>query len=495
MKVAFVAPEFDPLVRRTPLAEIAAALPKAIRAAGADARVFIPFTQPIHSAQLPELQPVGVVDVKDIDGKTRFEIHKALIGDLPVYLFDHPRFFGSRQPYGGEEGPYPDNWRRYVLFTRAVLESLAVLEFEPDVVHCFDWTCGMLPLIQELEYAERRPEHPAAKAGTYFQIHNLAIQGAFEREILPQLGIPYRVFQATGGIELNGKVNFLKAGAEFATILGTHSPGHAERIQKLDRGYGLEEVFRRRSKELLGITSGIDYSAWDPANDPLIARSFSAKDKTLAGKQKCKAVLQQTLKLESGPRTPVAAMIGRFDADSGAEILAEVLTTVLELGVEVVMMGTGRPDIHERLKTIQTTFFGRCRIIEGYQLSLAHQVIAGSDMLLLPAHYHPGNALCAIGMRYGLSPIVYASGGLEDYVTDLERNARSGTGFTFANYSGDGILGAVDAARKQYKNPTAWKSIVMRCMRQDFSWNATAQEYLKAYRRVTRRTKPRSQSA
>ncbi len=494
MKVAFVAPEFDPLVRRTPLAEIAAALPRAIRAAGADARVFIPFTQPIHSAHLPDLQPVGMVDVRDIDGTTRFEIHQAEVGGVPVYLFDHPRFFGSRQPYGSDEGPYPDNWRRYVLFTRAVLESLGVVGFEPDVLHCFDWTCGLLPLLQELEYAEKRPDHPAAKAGTFFQIHNLAIQGAFEREILPQLGIPYRVFQATGGIELNGKVNFLKAGAEFATILGTHSPGHAERIQKLDRGYGLEEVFRRRTKELVGITSGIDYSAWDPANDPLIARSFSHKDKTLSGKAKCKAVLQQTLKLESGARTPVAAMIGRFDADSGAEILAEVLTTVLELGVEVVMMGAGRPDIHERLKTIQTTFFGRCRVIEGYQLGLAHQIVAAADMLLLPAHYHPGNALCAIGMRYGAAPIVYASGGLEDYVTDLERNARGGTGFTFANYSGEGVLGAIDSARKLYKSQAAWKSVVTRCMRQDFSWDATAQEYLKAYRRVTRRTK-RSQSA
>lgn len=495
MKVAFVAPEFDPLVRSTPLAEIAAALPKAIRAAGVDARVFIPFTQPIHSAHLPDLQPVGVVDVSDIEGRTRFEIYRATIGELPVYLFDHPRFFGSRLPYGAEEGPYPDNWRRYVLFSRAVLESLAVLGFEPEVIHCFDWTCGMLPLLQELEFVPSRPDHPAARAGTFFQIHNLALQGAFEREILPQLGIPYRVFQATGGIELNGKVNFLKAGAECATILGTHSPGHAERIQKLDRGYGLEEVFRRRSKELVGITSGIDYSAWDPANDPLLPRSFSHKDKTLAGKQKCKAVLQQTLKLETGARTPVAAMIGRFDADSGAEILAEVLTTVLELGVEVVMMGAGRPDIHERLKTIQTTFFGRCRIVEGYQLGLAHQVVAGADMLLLPAHYHPGNALCAIGMRYGAAPIVYASGGLEDYVVDLEQNSRGGTGFTFANYTGEGLLGAIDSARKLYKNQAAWKTVAMRCMRQDFSWNATAQEYLKAYRRVTRRTKPRSQSA
>jgi starch synthase len=303
------------------------------------------------------------------------------------------------------------------------------------------------------------------------------------------LGLPYRVFQSVGGLEVAGKVNFLKAGTEFATIIGTHSPGHAERIQQQDRGYGLEEAFRRRSKELVGINNGIDYSAWDPETDPALPKNFSVKDKTLSGKAKCKTTLQGLLKLEPGARTPLAAMLGRFDADSGTEILAEILTTALERGVECVLMGTGRPDIHDRLKTIQTTFFGRCRVLEGYQAAIAHQILAAADMLILPAHYNPGNALCAIGMRYGAVPVVYASGGLEDYVVDCQKNARAGTGFHFTSYTGESLLDGVEAARKLYKSQDAWKQVTGRCMRQDFSWNATAQEYLKAYRRVTRRSK------
>lgn len=495
MKIAFVTPELDPLVRRTPLAEVAAALPKALKEVGSDARIFLPYTQLVQTERLSDLAQVGSVTAQDVDGKTTFRVHRGMVGNVPVYLFAHPHFFEGRNPYGGDEGPYEDNWRRFAVFSRAVLESFPMLGFEPEVIHCFDWATGLLPVLHELEFVQRRPDHPASRAGTYFQIHNLAIQGSFEREILPRLGLPYRIFQAVGGIELAGKVNFLKAGAEFATIIGTHAPGHAERIQQLDRGYGLEEVFRRRSKELVGITSGIDYNTWDPATDPLLAKPFSAKDKTLAGKSKCKTVIQGTLKLDSGARTPLAAMIGRFDTDSGCEILAEVLTTVLERGVECVLMGSGRPDIHERLKTMQTTFFGRCRIIEGYQLGLAHQIVAGADVLLLPAHYHPGNALCAIGMRYGAVPIVYTGGGLEDYVVDVTKNARGGTGFHFGTYSGEGLLDAIENARKLYKNPALWRQLTTRCMRQDFSWNATAQEYLKAYRRVTRRTKPRSQTA
>jgi starch synthase len=495
MKIAFVTPELEPLVRRTPLADIAAALPKALKDAGNDARIFLPFTQVVQLNAVQELAAAGAVTVGDLSERVTFQVHRGMLGSVPVYLFEHSGLFGSRTPYGGDDGPYPDNWRRYALFTRAVLESLSVIDFEPEVIHCFDWTTGLLPVIQELDYVERRPEHPAAKAGTYFQIHNLASQGIFEREILKHVGLPHRVFQTIGGVELAGKVNFLKAGAEFGTIVGTHSPGHAQRIQEMDRGYGLEEVFRRRSKELVGISNGIDYHTWDPANDPLLPKPFSSKDKTLNGKVKCKSVMQSTLSMDSGARTPLAAMIGRFDADSGFELVAEVLTSILERGVEVVLMGAGRPDITERLKTMQTTFVGRCRVIEGYQLAAAHQILAGADMLLLPSHYHPGNSLCAIGMRYGAVPIIYHGSGLDDYVVDVEKNARSGTGFHFQTYSGAGLLNAIDAARKVYKNATLWRQLTMRCLRQDFSWNAVAQEYIKAYRRVTRRTKPRQQSA
>lgn len=494
MKVAFVTPELDPLVRRTPLAEVAAALPKALAELGSEVAVFLPYTELAQPEKLEGLTPVASVLAQDLDGKTSFRIHRGMLGKVTVYLFAHPQFFEGRNPYGGDDGPYEDNWRRYAVFARAVLESLPVLGFEPEVIHCFDWATGILPLLHELEYCQARPEHPAAKAGTYFQIHNIAMQGTFEREVLPRLGLPYRVFQSVDGLEAAGKVNFLKAGTEFATIIGTHSPGHAERIQQQDRGYGLEDSFRRRSKELIGITNGIDYNAWDPQTDPLLPRNFSATDKTLAGKAKCKTTLQGTLKLDSGARTPLAAMLGRFDADSGTEILAEVLTTALERGVECVLMGTGRPDIHERLKTIQTTFFGRCRVLEGYQVGLAHQIIGAADLLLLPAHYNPGNALCAIGMRYGAVPLVYGGGGLEDYVVDVEKNARTGTGFHFPAYTGESLLDGIESARKLYKNQAGWKQVTTRCMRQDFSWTATAQEYLKAYRRVTRRTK-RSQTA
>lgn len=495
MRIAFITPELEPLVRRTGLAEVASALPRALAEVGSDVRIFLPLTQPLNLSALEDLQEVGLVSVRDGDGTTAFTIHSGRLGSVVVYLFESATYFSSRNPYGNDEGPYPDNWRRYAAFSRAVLSSLPVVDFAPEVLHCVDWTSGLIPVLRELEYEGADPEHPASRAGTYFQIYNLAFQGSFERDILPHVGLPHRIFQSIGGIELAGKVNFLKAGCEFATILGTHSPGHARRIQQQDRGYGLEEVFRRRAKELVGIANGIDYQAWDPSGDPLLAQTYSAKDRSLAGKKKCKAALQASLSLDRGPRTPIAAMIGRFDTDSGFDLVAEQVTSILERNIEVVLMGAGRPDIHERLKTMESTFVGRCRVIEGYNASTAHAIMGGADILLLPSHYHPGNALCAIGMRYGVVPIIYSGSGLEDYVVDLQRNSRGGTGFHFETYSAEGLLGGIDAARKLYRNAAAWKTVVLRCLRQDFSWQATAREYLKAYRRVTRRVRPKQKTA
>ena len=476
-------------MRATSLAEVSESLARSLRQEGADIRVFLPWTADLNTAPLAEVEHVGEVRVRDGQGKQALQIHTGLLGDLPVVLIDHPQLLRNRRPYGGEEGPYPDNWRRYALYSRGVLESLPLLGFEPEILHCMDWTTGLIPLLRETEYATKQPDHPAAKAGCFFSVHNLALQGTFEREILPHIGVPHRLFQHVRGIELAGKVNYLKAGCEFATILAVNSPSQVVRIQGTDRGYGLEDTFRRRHKELVGITNGVDYRAWDPSNDPLLPQTFSSRDRELVGKRKCKASLQAAMGLDNGARILLAAVIGRFDADSGFDLLAEVMTQILERNVEVVLMGSGKHDLLERVRTMETTFAGRCRLIEGYNASAAHTLLGGADLLIQPSHFHSSNSLVAIGMRYGVAPLIYVQSGLEDTVIDYERDKRRGTGFTFSKYTGEGLLEGVDVARKAYKDAAEWRTVAHHCLKQDFSWQASAREYLKAYRRVTRRTK------
>ncbi|MEM8711204.1 MAG: glycogen/starch synthase, partial [Planctomycetota bacterium] len=318
---------------------------------------------------------------------------------------------------------------------------------------------------------------------------NLAMQGSFEREVLPKIGIPHEFFRAVNGVELGSRVNYLKAGAEFATMIGASSPSKAQQYINADRGDGLEETFRRREKDIVGVQSGIDYLAWDPKVDPLLAQGFDENDKELTGKKKCKAALQELMKLEVEPKTPILAIVGRFDADSGFDILAESLTPMLERNVEIVLMGPGPPEIIERLHTIEQTFAGRCRVIEGYDGATAHRLLGGSDMLLLPGHYHATNALCAIAMRYGVVPLAYAFSGLEDTLIDLSKSPKKGTGLLFERYDADSLVDALDRGRTLYKKVTDWKTIAKRCMQEDFSWAMSGREYMKAYRRVVRQLK------
>jgi starch synthase len=496
LRIALITPEFHSLVRRTNLAGVAESLANALHGARQEVGVFLPHTLDVDIEALDNLEERGEIRVPDGPGGTRggqrFRITRGELGGIPIYLFENDLLFGRRHPYGDHEGPYPDNWRRYALFSQAVLGSFDTLQFMPDVLHCMDWTTGLLPLYHRLRYVEAQPDHPLSAAGTYFAIHNLAMQGVFEREILPHVGIPHRYFRHVEGLELAGRVNFMKAGAEFATIVGTHSPGHAQKIQERDRGYGLEETFLRRKKELIGISNGIDYQAWNPENDPALPAPFGPSDRDFAGKRKAKSVLQAQLRLDNGPRTPIAVTMGRWDADGGFDLVAEVLTEILERNVELVCMGQGSPEMTQRLATWEGAFVGRMRVIDGYEQRTAHLLLGGADILMLPSHYQPANPLFAIGMRYGVVPIVYARSGLEDQVPDYASDKRGGLGFQFQPYTAEGLMESVTHCLATYKEQDKWRQLVRRCLAQNLSWEATAEEYLKAYRRVTRRTKSRA---
>ena len=331
MNVAFVTPEFYSLVRRTNLASVAESLAVALQEAGNKVMVFIPRSAGMAEEHTGRAIEIGRVTVRDHEGEdVEFRLLETRVKDLPVVIFDNDRWFNRRNPYGDENGPYLDNWRRYALFSRAFLEGLEVLGFTPRVIHCMDWTTGLIPAYHDLEYADREEPHAAKNAGTWFSVHNLAMQGSFERDVLARIGIPHSEFREVGGVALDGKVNFLKAGAEYATVIGTHSLSHAERIQEQDRGYGLEELFLRRKKELVGIPSGIDYMAWDPQRDPALVANFSATDRDpIKAKLRCKAALQKAMGLDNGPRQPIACLVGRWDADNGFELLANIFPDIL----------------------------------------------------------------------------------------------------------------------------------------------------------------------
>jgi starch synthase len=490
MNVALISPEFYSLARRTNLASVTESLARALHTEGAKVCLFIPRCADMDESLLLGATEVARVTVQDHEfSDTEFIILHLTVAGIPTYVFDNERWFNKHNPYGNDEGPYPDNWRRYALFSQAVLESFAAVDFKPGILQCMDWTTGLIPVYQYVNYSKADSKAPVAKAVTWFSIHNLAMQGIYERDILARINIPHEEFKVEGGVALDGKVNFLKAGADYATVIGTHSGSHADRIQMQDRGHGLETLFLRRKKELVGISNGIDYAAWDPSKDPILSANFSATDKDpIKGKLKCKADLQKALGLDNGPRQPIAALIGRWDADSGFDLLANLFPDILERGIQLVILGTGPAELTAKMKNLESTFKGRCKIVEGFTPHIAHQLMGGADIMILPSHYQPSNPMYAIGMRYGVVPIIYSKGGLDDKVLSVSAS-KTGTGFTFEPYTGGAVIDALEEALAIYKNAAEWKRLVRRCLAEDFSWKRTAAEYIKAYRRVTRRAR------
>ncbi len=490
MNVALISPEFYSLARRTNLASVTESLARALAFEGAKVCLFIPRCASMDENLLRGATEAGRITIKDFEfGDTEFRILHLTVAGIPTYVFDNEKWFNKHNPYGNEEGPYEDNWRRYALFSQAVLEGFAVVDFKPAVLHCMDWTTGLIPVYHHIKYAATESDAPVAKAGTWFSIHNLAMQGVFERDILPRIGIPHSEFKSENGVALDGKVNFMKAGADYATVIGTHSGAHAERIQLQDRGHGLERLFLRRKKVLAGISNGIDYAAWDPSKDKILSANFSAADKDpIKSKLKCKSDLQKALGLDNGPRQPIASLIGRWDADSGFDLLANRFPDILERGIQLVILGTGPPELTAKLKNLESTFKGRCKIVEGFTPHITHQLMGGSDIMILPSHYQPTNPMYAIGMRYGVVPLVYERGGLDDKIVSMAAS-KTGTGFTFDPYTGDAVLEALEECLTLYKDTTGWRRLVKRCLAEDFSWGKTAREYLLAYRGVTRRAR------
>jgi len=259
------------------------------------------------------------------------------------------------------------------------------------------------------------------------------------------------------------------------------------RLTQLNRGDGFEDTFQRRDDELIGIRGGIDYRMWDPSTDPLLAQTYApTQADPSAGKRKCKSTLQDALKLENNPKKPVVAVISRFDTDGGFDVLAEAMTPMLEREIELIMMGPGAPEILDRIRTLEQTFAGNCKLIEGYNVNTAHTILGGADALLLPGHYHASTQLCAIALRYGVTPIAYAQSGLEDLITDLNAHPETGTGFLFESYTWESLVEGIDAMRNAYKKVAEWKAALKRCMELDFSWAECGREYVKAYKRVNR---------
>ena len=487
MRILFVASEGLPFSKTGGLADVVEALPKALVAQGHEVAVVLPRYRGTEAAAtvIPSLTiPMG-------GARLRFPAvaDGSVLGGVRYFFVDDPAYFDREGLYGTGGKDYPDNAERYAEFCRAAIE-VAKHIWPTDVFHCHDWQTALVPVLLRSSYSD----DPLVKnIAVVFTIHNMGYQGQFPREMLDRVGLPQILFHPEG-LEFYGSVNLLKGGLVYSDYLTTVSRKYAQEIQTREFGHGLDGVARKRADRLVGILNGVDYSAWNPAKDELVAANYSAKD--LSGKHACKQDLLEVFGLpHEHLERPAIGIVSRFADQKGFDLIAEKAHELMKEDLVLVVLGTGDRKYEKLFTALAAAYPGRVGLKIAYDNTLAHKVEAGADMFLMPSRYEPSGLNQMYSLKYGTVPIVRATGGLDDSIEPFDVEHGTGTGFKFYEYSGEALLYAVRQALHHYMDERIWKRIQLNGMAKDFSWKGSAKEYTKLYEaaRVTRGFAPTAQ--
>jgi starch synthase len=482
LNILITASEAFPFAKEGGLADVVGALPKFLKAQGHDVRIVMPRYYKVDRErfQLHQLPGVLVVPMGVIGSMYCGVLEGRLPGtDVPVYFLEHDDFYGRDTLYETDNRGYIDNDNRFIFLSRGSLELCKMIQFTPDVVHAHDWHTAAVPVLMNTVYRQDPHLHEAASLLT---IHNMQHQGSFYEGAMDVLGVGWEHFTYLE-LEMENQVNLLKGGIYHATLLNTVSEGYAREMQTPEYGWGLEGVVRERSGALTGILNGVDYDEWNPESDPYLAAPYSAED--LSGKAVCKRDLQRAFGLPERDDVPLVGLVSRLVKQKGIDTLAEALPRLLELDLQIVLLGAGEPWAHFYFGGMAAKHPERfaCRI--GYDNRLAHQIEGGCDFFLMPSAFEPCGLNQMYSMRYGTIPIVRATGGLDDSVQNLETGNRTGTGFKFWDLNAGALFDTVGwAVHTWYRDPDMIHAMRQNAMAQRFTWEEAAVKYERLYRRA-----------
>src|SRR6202142_4259449 len=477
MHIAFVASECVPYSKTGGLADVVGALPRALANLGHEVSVYLP-----RYRQTKLTDPVTVVASITVpfDDEYRFAsvVTAGSSAGIKFYFVDYPPYFDREALYGGPAGDYPDNAERFALFSRAVLEASKILGV-PHVFHCHDWQSALVPVMLRTLYSE----DPAFReVGTVFTIHNMGYQGLFPPDILPLLMLPWDLLTMSK-MEFFGQVNFLKGALVLSDYVTTVSKKYSQEIQTTEYGFGLEGVLRDRAATVTGILNGVDYDEWSPQADKFIAAKYSPHD--LSGKAKCKQDLLQAFGIANvDTKVPVIGIVSRFAAQKGFDLIAQIMDRLAREEMIMVVLGSGDKPYEEMFQRINKQFPNKIAVKVAFDNAIAHKIEAGSDMFLMPSRYEPCGLNQIYSLKYGTVPVVRATGGLDDTIEHWNSRTGKGTGFKFADYTGEALLMTIKEALRAFRDQDSWQQLMRNGMGKDFSWMASAKEYIRVYERV-----------
>ncbi len=477
LSVLFVTSELAPLIKTGGLADVSAALPVALAAAGAEVRLLVPGYPAVMEGVRAKSRVASFPALGDMPA-SQLLAGKHSSG-VPMLIVDCPALYGrTGGPYQDASGvDWPDNALRFGLlcYLAAVLASgRSPLPLRPQILHCNDWQSGLAPAYLHF--------FPGERPRSLLTIHNLAYQGIFPAETVSRLGLPAAAYSPEG-VEFYGRMSFLKAGLHYADHLTTVSPTYAAEIQTAEFGFGLEGLLSRRRSHLTGILNGVDVDAWDPETDPYIARYYGVN--RLPAKQENKRALQERMGLSVDLDLPLFGVISRFTPQKGLDLVLACARELIAAPAQLAVLGTGDRDLQEAFQQLAKALPGKVAVQIGYDEGLAHQIEAGADLFLMPSRFEPCGLNQMYSQRYGTPPVAHAVGGLADTVVDYSAATlaeRSATGFLFQPATAEALQGAITRAVGVWEDTKAFRLIQKAGMARDFSWDASAERYMELYR-------------
>ncbi len=483
IKVLFVTSEIAPLIKTGGLADVSGALPAALRTLNIDVRVLVP-GYPQVMAQMGPSEVVATFN--ELPGfppsRLIFSIMKT---GVPLLVLDCPKLF-SRDggPYMDPETghDWTDNPIRFGLLSKvaAVLSSDASpLSWHPDLVHGNDWQTGLIGVYLSVA---------TGAVPNIITIHNLAFQGNFRPKKVKLLHLPPDCF-SINGVELYGKMSFLKAGLYYAWHITTVSANYACEIQGDELGFGLQGLLQSRTKDITGILNGIDTSDWNSETDKYLPAHFSPT--RMSGKAHNKQALQQRMGLQVDPAIPLLAVVSRLTHQKGLDLLLEIVPRLLDFPVQLVILGSGDAVMQQDARDLAQLYPGKVAVLIGFDEGLSHQIEAGADIFIMPSRFEPCGLNQFYSQRYGTPPVVHNTGGLADSVVDCTpETLKDGTasGFVFSGMTTDNLYATIQRAVDLYRDERKWKALRKNCMKKDFSWESSARAYREVYLKVLGRS-------
>ena len=484
-RVAMLSAEAVPYAKVGGLADVVGALSRTVADLGCSVAVFLPRYEDLALSPGTELELVAKIDVPVAGEDQPGLVYRLRDASHPPHLH---HFFIANETFFGRPGiyddpktgvAYDDNGSRFVFFSRACLEAMRATAFVPDLIHANDHQTALVPAYLRTLLAE---DPFFQMTATILSIHNMGYQGIYPPEMMRIAGFPERFFYPLSPFEFWGRMNFLKAGIQFADRITTVSERYAEEIQSGDEfGFGLQGVLNARRADLVGILNGIDVKIWNPRTDRALSARFDAE--SLEGKAVCKRALLEELGLPAEPDRPLFGIISRLVEQKGFDLVEDAADRLFQLPASWAILGSGAARFTTFFRSLAERFRDRVAYRGGFDDPLAHRIEAGSDFFLMPSRYEPCGLNQMMSMRYGTVPVVRETGGLADTVTPFGPGERSGgTGILFGPYTPRALLGAVEEGLTLYGQPSAFQRARRNGMAVDFSWEHAARKYIRLYR-------------